>query len=178
MNKTEYSIWQKHTHYVRSNILSQVAILEMEMKELLSIRFSNSIDDIKKFKRIFLETNRLPFNALIELYKQYLNEYEPEWMEKNKDFLQIVNELKELRNEFAHGINPMLDEVSEIEISNAPSIMLLLNKKGDVIIKKYSNQEITKLVGRIDKLIMHLHTQRKMIVGDKMDPAKFGQLLD
>lgn len=161
MDKTEYMEWRSHADFIRSNILSQVTNFENLIKQNLASRFAHEPDDIKKFNRIFLEANRLPFNSLLELYKQYLKEYEPGQIKENSEYLQTLNELKSIRNEFAHGGNALDWDVEKIEFKDAPAIKLLLNKKGKLIWVEYSTLEIQKLNDRITNLIEHFTSKKE-----------------
>lgn len=166
MNEEEYLRWRQHCDFVKSNILSQASRIEHLMSGQMAMRFSFNTSDIDKVHRIFFETNRISFYGLIELYKQYLKEFENAWLEETPDFFKKLEEIKTIRNHLAHGINPMPQDVKHIEYNvNAPSVLLHTYKKGELIVIQYSPAEIKEFIEtsvRVTELLRSLDEKIKV----------------
>ena len=68
----------------------------------------------------FFETNRLTFHSKIELYKQFLKEYESEWLNQNPNLFETLEEIKQMRNNFAHGTTLSEEDIKQIKKPKIP----------------------------------------------------------
>jgi len=156
VNFTEYNKWRERADLVKSTIISQSSKIEDLMSYQLAIRFSNEPKEVKKFVRIFFETTQTSFHGIIELYKQYLTEFEPEWLKDNPDFFAKLGKLKTIRNEFAHAINPLDKDLENIENINKISVIIIKSRKGENQIIKYSSEEMLKITDDLESIIKFL----------------------
>jgi len=168
MSPGEYRVWKKFADYTKSVILSQASRVEDLMCSHMALRFASVPDDINKFYRIFFETNRISFHGKIELYKQYMKDYEPEWLEQHRDFFKKLETLNQTRNDLAHGINPLEEDVEHIkDITKYPVVLLYTVKKGEMVKIEFTQEEIDKIIKNQDNIITDLFYHYKKIAKQK-----------
>ena len=136
----------------------------------MSIRFSFNKQDKIKFHQIFFETNKLLFYGKIELYKQFLKGYEPEWLNQNPDFFEKLEEIKKIRNDFAHGMNPSEDDLKIDD--KLPAVLLYTYKKGRLETIEYTVEEISEIGKKMDRIIELLKIVYSKVINQRNNTRK------
>lgn len=147
MEEKDFVKWYYNCSLIKNNILSQVTIIDNLIGSQMAERFTFSEDDQVKFHKIFFEANKISFHAKIELYKQFLKEYEAEWLSTVPDFFDSLAYLKKIRNNFAHSMNPMQIELEQKEY--LPYVLMYAYKDSQLIPIEYSKEEILEISDKI-----------------------------
>lgn len=82
MTPEEINEWKIRNDRIKSNILSQVSKLDAMLENMLAFRFSFTEEDKVKFHKIFF-SGFISFNQKINFFKNYLNEYYPQFFERS-----------------------------------------------------------------------------------------------
>jgi len=150
VNDQEIQDWLNNLNGIKSRVLSTVSVIDNLIGAQMAERFSFNIDDEAKFHRIFFETLKISFHAKIEMYKQFLKEYEKEWLDKVPDFFQILEDLKKIRNNFAHSMNPSRMELENRE--HLPDVLMYNYKSSEMVILEYSKDEIREIEKKMERI--------------------------
>lgn len=119
MNDEEIESWIVQNQSVRSEILSLVSNIDGFIGLQMAQRFSFNREESGKFHRIFFDASRVTFHAKIEIYKQFLREYEPELLDNEcKELPALLEEVKRVRNIFAHSYDPMVIELQQKDLQD------------------------------------------------------------
>ena len=84
-----------------------------------------------------------------------MKEYEAEWLKQVTDFFEYLDYLKEIRNNFAHSVNPTKEELEQK--NPLPRVLLYTYKNSQLVQIVYSADdvdEIIKKLGRIHELLV------------------------
>jgi len=152
MDEKEITIWVARNQSVRAEILSLVSNIDGFIGLQMAERFSFNREQSSKFHRIFFDASRVTFHAKIEIYKQFLREYEPELLDdKCRELPALLEEVKTVRNIFAHSSDPMTIELYQKDFQDMPYAKVYRLKDGQNEPQGFTEEEYREIYQKIQK---------------------------
>ena len=94
---------RQFTFSAKSNVLSLATNIEHQIETILAKYFTDNQEDYDLFSSLFYNIRTgITFNKKIEMFKKYLNKVYPECLKENTNFINSLELLQRLRNNFAH----------------------------------------------------------------------------
>jgi len=135
---------------VRADILSLVSNIDGFIGLQMAERFSFNRDESGKFHRIFFDASRVTFHAKIEIYKQFLREYEPELLDNEcRELPALLEEVKRVRNIFAHSSDPMIIELQQKDFQDMPYVKVYRLHDGQTEPQEFTEKEYREIYQKI-----------------------------
>lgn len=153
MTPEEIVEWTARNDKIKSNILSQVSMLDGMLENMLSFRFSFNEEDKKKFHKIFF-SGFVSFNQKITLFRNYLKEYYPQFLRdgKLKEFYSYLDLFRDNRNLFAHSINPMKELLESKDKDDMPHVLLNKYRNGELEPIEFTEDDILEIEKKLGVL--------------------------
>ena len=153
MTPEEIVEWTARNDKIKSNILSQVSMLDGMLENMLSFRFSFNEEDKQKFHKIFF-SGFVSFNQKITFFRNYLKEYYPQFLrdEKLKEFYSYLDLFRDNRNLFAHSINPMKELLESKDKDNMPYVLLNKYRNGELEPIEFTENDILEIEKKLGVL--------------------------
>lgn len=110
-------------HTSKSRFLSISTNIEAELEIIMAEYFSRGdLEDYKLFSSLFYgKESELMFRKKIMIFEKFLSNVYPSYLKSNKDFINSLERVRKMRNDFAHHINPRKsDLVSYVGKSHFP----------------------------------------------------------
>jgi len=150
VNDKEITIWFVQNQSVRADILSMVSSIDEFIGLQMAQRFSISREQSRKFHRIFFDASRVSFHAKIEIYKQFLRDYEPELLDGQcRELPALLEEVKRVRNIFAHSSDPMVIELHQKDFQDMPYAKVYRLHDGQTEPQEFTEQEYREIYQKI-----------------------------
>ena len=152
MNDEEKTLWFAHNFECRAEVLSLVNNIDGFISLQMSQRFSFTREQTQKFRRIFFGAPRINFNSKIDIYIQFLKDYEPDLLENQcRELPSLLDKVKSARNIFAHSSDPMVIDLENIELKDMPFVQVIILKNGQNISQEYTQEQYRELYVQIMK---------------------------
>jgi hypothetical protein len=144
---------------VRGHFLQRSIELEMRINLFLS-RYFGRTEELKDdlFYHLFI-TNRITFDAKVELFTIIIENYHPEFKIDNPNYLKNLKEIIEHRNNFAH-LHLDITESGENAVMAGKIALAKYNKKDLTKTIQYNQDEIN---GYIDMIYNYIDAIDKFI---------------
>ncbi|MEX2193162.1 MAG: hypothetical protein WD717_07270 [Nitrosarchaeum sp.] len=98
----------------KSQILSLCNTIENQLEITLASHFSVVEKDFQLFCSMLYPIDvGLTFGIKTKLFEKLIQQEEPEYLEKNTDFIKSIDRVRRLRNEFAHSMNQPKEKLSK-----------------------------------------------------------------
>jgi len=150
VNDDEIIIWVARNQSVRADILSLVSNIDGFIGLQMAQRFSFNREESGKFHRIFFDASRVTFHAKIEIYKQFLREYEPELLDNEcRELPALLEEVKKVRNIFAHSSDPMIIELQQKDFQDMPYAKVYRLLNGQTEPQEFTENEYREIYAKI-----------------------------
>jgi len=152
VNDEEITKWIVRNQSVRAEILSLVSNIDSFIGLQMAQRFSFNKEESRKFHGIFFDASRVTFHAKIEIYKRFLREYEPELLENQcSELPALLNEVKEVRNIFAHSWDPMVIELQQKNFQDMPFAKVYRFQNGQDAPEEFTEEQYREIYQKIER---------------------------
>ena len=149
MNDKEITGWVVQNQSVRSEILSLVSNIDAFIGLQMAQRFSFNREQSGKFHKIFFDASGVTFHAKIEIYKRFLREYEPELLDNQcKELPALLEEVKRVRNIFAHSSDPMIIELQKKDFQDMPYAKVYRLYDGQIEPQEFTEKRISRNISK------------------------------
>ena len=102
---------KRRTSSMRITIISLATNIEHQIEIILANYFSANSDDHSLFSSLFYPMDMgLTFAIKIKILEKFLKKVDPDFLNKNSDYINSLNRVRKMRNMFAHSMNPTLED--------------------------------------------------------------------
>ena len=141
----------RFTNSAKSSIISLTTNIEHQIETILAKYFTDNQEDYDLFSSLFYNIRTgITFNKKIEMFKKYLNKVYPEFLKENTNFINSLELLQRLRNNFAHSMNPKGEDKEKL--IGKVYFELYYIEEGKLQTKQFSFEQMKDRIEDIEKI--------------------------